>query len=403
MILLAKYRCGDPVVIVVVGGGLAGLRAALTVQGSGQQVHLLEGRPTVGGRLTSSTIEGFTIDRGFQVINPGYSEFTKLDIRTRFHSIPAGAVAMVGGRSAFFGDPRREIRTLVGALPTIAGDLLPFLSLLRAISLAKVHSGESAAVYLQRIGVRAEVFESIVEPFLRGVFLTSLEEVDARFAKRVLRSLYKNVPGLPDGGVIAIALELRNRLKSIQCVEEVQSISRKGKGFVVQSANGEISARKVIVATDHQSAQKFSKLLPQVDFAHSFSWYFTLEERLPRQHQLHVAASKSGPVVSAVDVASVVPSYSPDGRGLLSVTTLSEATEGEVRNHLERIYGQIVTGQLLTQFEIKNALPIIPPGAKRSGIIDDDGLIFAGDYLTEPSQNGALLSGRLAGERAIDN
>lgn len=58
---------------------------------------------------------------------------------------------------------------------------------------------------------------------------------------------------------------------------------------------------------------------------------------------------------------------------------------------------------MITTFAIEHALPIIGPGAKRGGILEDDGLIFAGDYLTEPSQNGALLSGRLAGESAINN
>ena len=56
--------------ILVVGGGLTGLRAALTIQESGQQVHLVEAQPYAGGRLSSQVIDGFTIDRGFQVINP---------------------------------------------------------------------------------------------------------------------------------------------------------------------------------------------------------------------------------------------------------------------------------------------------------------------------------------------
>jgi hypothetical protein len=107
--------------------------------------------------------------------------------------------------------------------------------------------------------------------------------------------------------------------------------------------------------------------------------------------------------VTAVDVAAVVPSYSPDGRGLLSVTTLEESSEREVRNHLQKIYGESINGELISRIDIEGALPIIPPGARRRGIIEDAGLIFAGDYLTEPSQNGALLSGRLAGESAINN
>ncbi|NDA81405.1 MAG: FAD-dependent oxidoreductase, partial [Actinobacteria bacterium] len=60
--------------IVVIGGGLSGLAAALTVQERGQQVHLIEGNENVGGRLATERIDGFTIDRGFQVINPGYRE-----------------------------------------------------------------------------------------------------------------------------------------------------------------------------------------------------------------------------------------------------------------------------------------------------------------------------------------
>jgi hypothetical protein len=88
---------------------------------------------------------------------------------------------------------------------------------------------------------------------------------------------------------------------------------------------------------------------------------------------------------------------------LLSVTTLESCSEGQVRNHLQQIYGEPITGELITEFAIANALPIIAPGAKRTGILDQDGLVFAGDYLTEPSQNGALLSGRLAGESVINN
>lgn len=389
--------------IVVIGGGLAGLRAALTVQESGQQVHLVEAAGSVGGRLATEHIDGFTIDRGFQVINPGYREFEKLDIRTNFHSIPAGAVAYVGGQWRFFGDPRREVRTLLGALPAIASEPLPFLSILRGVFLAKIEEGESAATFLQRIGITGEVYESIVEPFLRGVFLTALTEVDARFSRRVLRSLYRQVPGLPDGGVQTITQELRNRLKSIQCDSRVLDITRTGKGFTVRTENSSISARKVIVATNYHAAQSFSDHLPKVDFAHSHAWYFTVESPLPAQHQLHVASSQSGPVVTAVDIAAVVPSYSPDGRGLLSVTTLESSSERQVRDHLQRMYGEPLNGELISQFSVANALPIIAPGAKRNGILEEDGLVFAGDYLTEPSQNGALLSGRLAGEVVINN
>lgn len=390
--------------IVVVGGGLAGLRAALTVQASGQQVHLIEAQSEVGGRLSSSVIDGFTIDRGFQVVNPGYSELQSLDIRTLFHPIPAGAVARLGGGQAtFFGDPRREARSIPFFIPAVLPFFNQFFALLRSINFAKTEESESAATYLQRVGVTGEVYENLIEPFLRGVFLTALTEVDARFARRVLRSLYRQVPGLPDGGVQALANELRNRVKSLQSGESVFRISRSGRGFTVETEHSTLSARKVIVATDYQSAKNFSPDLPVIQWARSTAWYFSIENPMPRQHQLHVAPLQSGPIVTAIDVAAVVPSYSPDGRGLMSVTTLEPSNEVDVRKHLESLYGERLEGELISTFQIENALPILAPGSRKSGIIDEDGLIFAGDYLTEPSQNGALMSGRLAGERAINN
>ena len=387
--------------IVVIGGGLSGLAAALTVQERGQQVHLIEGNENVGGRLATERIDGFTIDRGFQVINPGYREFERLGLRTHIHPIPAGAVAFVDERWNFYGDPRRELRAMGGSLPSIAANPISFLAVLRGIFIATIAEGESAADFLQRIGISGEVYEGIIEPFLRGVFLTPLSEVDAKFARRVLRSLYRHVPGLPDGGVATVAIELRNRLKSIQCGARVTAITRSGKGFSVTTENSTISARRVIVATDYHSAAQFSNRLPRITYARSSAWYFAIEEPLRAQHQLYVSRAHSGPVVTAIDVASVVPSYSPDGRGLLSVTTLAPCSESEVREHLAKMYGEVFMGELIAHFDIANALPILAPGAERTGAINEEGLIFAGDYLTEPSQNGALLSGRLAGEFAL--
>ncbi|NDH48789.1 MAG: hypothetical protein EBX99_13340, partial [Acidimicrobiia bacterium] len=80
---------------------------------------------------------------------------------------------------------------------------------------------------------------------------------------------------------------------------------------------------------------------------------------------------------------------------------LAPCSESEVREHLAKMYGEPFTGELIAQFDIANALPILAPGAERNGALNEEGLIFAGDYLTEPSQNGALLSGRLAGEFAL--
>jgi endonuclease VIII len=50
--------------VVVVGGGLAGLAAAIELADSGQRVTLLEARPRLGGATASFTRDGVTIDTG---------------------------------------------------------------------------------------------------------------------------------------------------------------------------------------------------------------------------------------------------------------------------------------------------------------------------------------------------
>jgi len=55
----------------VVGGGLSGLVAAARLADAGADVTLLERRPEVGGRVRTETVDGFTLDRGFQVLFTG--------------------------------------------------------------------------------------------------------------------------------------------------------------------------------------------------------------------------------------------------------------------------------------------------------------------------------------------
>ncbi len=54
----------------MVGAGLSGLTAAIYLQRAGFNVTVLEASDRVGGRLAHDVIDGFILDRGFQVINP---------------------------------------------------------------------------------------------------------------------------------------------------------------------------------------------------------------------------------------------------------------------------------------------------------------------------------------------
>ena len=71
----------DRVDVVVVGAGLAGLAAARVVQQSGRSVAVLEASDGVGGRVRTDLVDGFRLDRGFQVLLTAYPEVDRqLDV-----------------------------------------------------------------------------------------------------------------------------------------------------------------------------------------------------------------------------------------------------------------------------------------------------------------------------------
>ncbi len=95
---------------VVVGAGLAGLCAARRLAAAGVEVAVLEAGPAVGGRVATDVVDGFLLDRGFQVYNTSYPESARvldhaaLDLR----SFTPGALVRRGDRLHRVADPRRR-------------------------------------------------------------------------------------------------------------------------------------------------------------------------------------------------------------------------------------------------------------------------------------------------------
>lgn len=59
---------------IVVGAGMAGLACALRLHEAGVPVRVLEASDDVGGRVRTDVVDGFRLDRGYQVFNTAYPE-----------------------------------------------------------------------------------------------------------------------------------------------------------------------------------------------------------------------------------------------------------------------------------------------------------------------------------------
>ncbi|TRZ72220.1 MAG: FAD-dependent oxidoreductase, partial [Actinobacteria bacterium] len=67
--------------VVVIGAGLSGLAAARQIQQSGLSVVIVESSDAVGGRVRTDNVDGFLLDRGFQVLLTAYPELaTQVDM-----------------------------------------------------------------------------------------------------------------------------------------------------------------------------------------------------------------------------------------------------------------------------------------------------------------------------------
>ena len=97
--------------VVIVGAGLAGLRAAAVLARRGLDVSVLDAADRPGGRVATDVVDGFRLDRGFQVLNtvyPALRATVALDALRLRPFVPGAAIRAGDGALHTFGNPVRR-------------------------------------------------------------------------------------------------------------------------------------------------------------------------------------------------------------------------------------------------------------------------------------------------------
>ena len=86
--------------VIIVGAGLAGLCCARELQAKGIGFQILEASDGIGGRVRTDAMDGFLLDRGFQVLLTAYPEAKRALDCTRLELKPfvPGVISWYAGR-----------------------------------------------------------------------------------------------------------------------------------------------------------------------------------------------------------------------------------------------------------------------------------------------------------------
>ena len=379
-----------PKKVIVIGAGLAGLSAAITLQNEGVDVTVLESSDRPGGRVTSDVIDGFICDRGFQLINANYPEIKHLEIMKEIDFVVASSVIEMARNESRIriGDPRKAFFSVFNSE---TGTLIEKIRLIKYLLIRKNVASVGEDLKANGLG---KTYERVLRPFLTGVFLADPLIVNAESGRTAIKQFIRGKIGLPAQGCRAFSEALAARVKSIEYGVQVNSIKKNR----VKTSRGSYEADAIIVATDATTAAQLLDLTDVPQLVGCTTWYHSTTQLPTQTTSLIIDSQNRGPLVNTMVISNMAPSYAPAGKSLISSTSILPATESEVRRHLSILYGvDTRKWKLVAKYEIPSALPLPTlQGAAISGSHVRDSIYVAGDYKSAPSQNGALLSGRLA-------
>lgn len=391
---------------IVVGAGLSGLAAAVTLNRAGIGTTVVEAASEVGGRVrTDLHPEGFRLDRGFQVLLSSYPELSnfvdleKLDLRT-FNS---GARVFNGKDFELLANPlvhpNLVLSTLTSSIVSFK-DAALVLKLVAQSSLIKTDADlgkMSTAAFLSQFGFSSKFIENFWRPFLQGVFLDPELENGELFFKFLIRCFAGGRVTLPKDGMQKLPTLIAEQLKpgTIRLETKVEQIDR---GRVWLSHGESIKADIVVWAAG--------------PIQHPTRWkavtthYFTGSGPDCGRWLMLVPKSFGLKVDYFCDVGAVSNGYA-GGQSLFSVSQVGEGFDGSpskissIQQELEFLLKRKLQLRHLTSTIVSQALP--QSLGLALGFIEKDGIYYCGDQCTSPSINGALRSGRLAANAAIEN
>lgn len=404
--------------VYIVGAGISGLIAAYELEKGGISPIILEASNGVGGRVRTDKVDGFLLDRGFQVLLTAYPEAIRyLDYDAlQLKSFDPGAIVMKPGNLFTIHDPLRDPSKFINMAFSPVGTVRDKIKMFILTQSLKKKTEEelfaepsiSTLNFLQQYGFSEKIIENFFKPFFKGIFLEEHLETSSRMFKFVFKMFGIGNAAVPEFGMQAIPDQLSEKLRrtTIRLNTPVEKIE--GNQILLKSGE-RILADKIIIATRPdlvlpQMSGQFKKGRKVVNL------YFSLEKSFMISPMIGLVPDESFLTNNLVFMTDVSPAYSIERKALLSVSVIKNVKVDESLPQKIAIELESLTGiksdyfQWIKTYEIYEALPqvddlqnSIPPSNTKIM----DGVFLAGDYLLNGSLNAAMTSGRKAAEACL--
>ncbi|MFN9720587.1 MAG: NAD(P)/FAD-dependent oxidoreductase [Planctomycetota bacterium] len=409
--------------VIVIGAGLSGLCCARQLLRHNIDVLVLEAQDDIGGRVRTDRVDGFLLDRGFQVLQTAYPEASaQLDYRSlRLHRFDPGALIRTRGRMVEMSDPWRKPSRLFSTAFNGVGTFRDRLNLAKLrwhVTQTSVDDlwrepESTTRDYLSRTcGLSDDIIDRFFRPWFSGVFLEKDLSSSSGFFRFLFRIFATGDASLPEQGMGSIPRQLAAEFppETLRLSTAVDSLVDRHH---VRLRNGEsVECRAVVLAVEGGEAAKLtSGMIQSPEFRATTCFYYAAPQAPFGEPLLVLNGDDDGPVNNLCVVSNVVKSYAPSGQALISCSVVgkdlmnSPDLNDAVLQQLRRWFGsQVDAWSLLRRYDIPIALP-----AQQCGFRDNlsgrsrlgDGIYSCGDYCETASIQGAMVSGRKAAENVI--